>query len=192
MAFNCREEDIQRLVTATSMKRVTTLKHLGLRINNNGELTHEDNIEPIKIAMDNIADSMSTATCTPLGRSIYAKFLLSSRYLHKIQNFSFSQIQLSNLRSTILKLTWTRHRVGTDSSSTRTHIASDRVAQPLSMGGLSVPDPLIQSQALKFSWVRKIVSPDTRLFWLRLLEHNLGIPLSYPSLSVSSHSSYCI
>ena len=182
MAFNCREEDIQRLVTVTRMKRVTTLKHLGLRINNNGELTHADNIEPIQTAMDNIADSMTTTTCTPLGRSIYAKYLLSSLYLHKIQNFSFTQIQLSNLRNTILKLTWTRHRVGTDSSSTRTHIASDRVAQPLSMGGLSVPDPLIQSQALKFSWVRKMVSPDTSLVWVRLLEHNLG-EIRRPNLS---------
>ena len=30
MAFNCREADVQRLVAATSMKRVTTLKHLGI------------------------------------------------------------------------------------------------------------------------------------------------------------------
>lgn len=173
MAFNCREADVQRLVTATSMKRVTTLKHLGLRINNNGELSHMENIQPIKDAMDNIADSLSTTTCTPLGRSLYAKFLLSSRYLHKIQNFSFSQQQLSDLRSTVLRLTWTRHRIGTDTSSTRTHIASDRVSQSLSMGGLAVPDPLIQAQALKFSWARKLMKPDTRLVWVRLLEHHL-------------------
>ena len=182
MAFNCREDDVQRLVTSTGMKRVTTLKHLGLRINNNGELSHIDNIEPIKAAMETIADSLSTATCTPLGRSLYAKFLLSSRYLHRIQNFSFSELQLSNLRTTILKLTWTRHRVGTDTSSTRIHIANDRVAQPLSMGGLSVPDPLIQSQALKFSWVRKIMNPNTRLVWVRMLERQL-VEIRRPNLS---------
>ena len=32
-SINCNEDDIQILVAATGMRRVTTLKHLGLKIN---------------------------------------------------------------------------------------------------------------------------------------------------------------
>ena len=170
LAINCNPDDVARLIAATNMKSVTTLKHLGLLINSDGLVTHEDNIVPIQNAMDKIADSLSTVSATPLGRSIYAKFLLSSRYLHKIQNFDFTPQQLDDLRTTVLRLTWTRHRIGTDTSSSRVHIANARVAQPVGFGGLSVPDPNIQTKALRFTWARKFLSIDPQLTWVRLLE----------------------
>ena len=174
MAINCNEAEVTRLIQATNMQRVTTLKHLGLLINENGILSHDDNIAPVQTAMENIANSFNTLSSTPLGRSLYAKFLLSSRYLHKIQNFSFSTHELASLRNSVLRLTWTRHRVSTDSSSTRVHIANDRVAQPLGYGGLSIPDPHIQTQALKLSWVRKFQKLDHNLAWTKILEFNLA------------------
>ena len=94
MALNCHAPDIQRIVQQTSMKRVNVMKHLGPKISSSGELSYDDNIAPVQAALDKIADSLSTTTSTPLGRSLYAKFLLSSRYLYKIQNFSFTDNQL--------------------------------------------------------------------------------------------------
>jgi hypothetical protein len=173
MAINCSEIEVQRLILATNMRRVTTLKHLGLLINDEGLLSHADNIAPVQAAMEKIADSFTTVSSTPLGRSLYAKFLLSSRYLHKIQNFDFTALQLEELRKSVLRLTWTRHRIGTDTSSSRVHIANNRVAQPLGYGGLSLPDPIIQSQALRLTWVRKFQALDPRLTWTRLLESQL-------------------
>ena len=182
MAVGCQEEDIRRLINETGMKRVDTLKHLGLLIDENGLLPHVSNIGPIQNAMDKIADTLSTSTSTPLGRSLYAKFLLSSRYLHKIQNFNFNHQQLKDLRDTVLRLTWTRHRIGADSPTVRTHIANDRVAQPLRMGGLSIPDPIIQSQAIKLSWARKLLENNQKLTWVKILEHNL-CEINRPNIS---------
>ena len=34
LEMNCREEDAERLATGTQMRRVQTLKHLGLHIEN--------------------------------------------------------------------------------------------------------------------------------------------------------------
>ena len=97
MAFNCCEQNIQSLFNETNMIRVTTLKHLGLRISDDGTLIHNDNIAPVQNAMDKIADSSTTSTSTPLGKAIYAKFRLSSRYLHKIKNLSFLHQQLTSV-----------------------------------------------------------------------------------------------
>ena len=105
MVLNCHAPDIQRIVQQTGMKRVIVMKHLGLKILISGELAYDDNIAPVQAATDKIADSLSNTTSTSLGRSLYAKFLLSSRYLHKIQNFSFTDNQLLGMRSTILRLT---------------------------------------------------------------------------------------
>ena len=173
MAINCNHEDIRRIVNETGMKKVNSIRHLGLIINEDGELTHEANIAPIQNAMDRIADSLSTNSSTPLGRAIYAKFLLASRYLHKIQNFDFTEVQIQDLRKAVLRLTWTRHRMGTDSSSTRVHIANGRVAQPYGYGGLSLPDPQIQYQALKLCWARKFSRVNTQVIWSRILEEML-------------------
>ena len=67
MAINCNEAC---LIQATNMRRVTTLKHLGLLINENGILSHKDNIAPVQTAMENIANSFNTLSSTPLGRSL--------------------------------------------------------------------------------------------------------------------------
>ena len=116
LAINCILVDVARLIDAINMRSFTTLKHLGLLINSDGYVMYEHNIVPIQNAMDKIANSLSTVSATPLGCSIYAKFLLSSSYLHKIQNFDFTPQQLDDLRASVLRLTWT-HRVGRDTSS---------------------------------------------------------------------------
>ena len=56
LAINCNPDDVARLIDATNMRSVTTLKHLGLLINSDGLVTYEDNIVPIQNAMDKIAD----------------------------------------------------------------------------------------------------------------------------------------
>ena len=174
MAINCNEQDVQRLIDATQMKRVHAIKHLGLVIDEDGNLPHEHNIAPVQNAMLRVADSLDTVTATPLGRSIYAKFLLASRYIHKIQNFTFTDDQLTRLRDSVLKATWTRHRIGTDTQSRRTHIANRRVSQPLAFGGLALPHPQTQTQAMKFAWIRKFNTANRSLTWVKLLEIQLS------------------
>lgn len=174
LPVNCREDDIVRLLAATNMKRVTVLKHLGIHIDSNGNLPHDKNIAPLQQAMEKISDSYNSSLSSPLGRSIYAKFLLSSKYLHRIQNFHFSDSQLEELRKTVLKLTWTRARPQDDTHTIRVHIANDRVAQPLFYGGLSVPDPVIQSRSLTFAWARKFCKPNHSLSWTSMLESLLA------------------
>ena len=182
LAINCNPIETQRLANVTGMEQVRVLKHLGLKINSEGRLTHQDNILPVMNAMERIADSLSTSTATPLGRAIYARSLLTSKYLHRIQNYNFHENELTELRRSVLELTWTRHRVGTDTSSTRVHIAGSRVAQPLSKGGLGVPDPIIQTQSLKLAWIRKLANFDDRLWWAKLLEHRLD-HINRPSIA---------
>ena len=117
--------DITRLLAAINIKRVTTLKHLGIHIYCNGNLPHDKNIAPLQQTMSKISDSLNSSLASPLGRSIYAKFLLNSKYLHRIQNFHFTDIQLEELRKAVLKLTWTRARPQDDAHSVRVHIAQD-------------------------------------------------------------------
>ena len=64
LAINCREDDISRLEGATQMKRVQTLKHLGLIINEEGTLPRERNIDPIVKTMKGIAKLLNTVTST--------------------------------------------------------------------------------------------------------------------------------
>ena len=68
------------------MKRVQTLKHLGLMINEEGMLPRERNIDPIVDTMRGIAKTLNTVTSKPLGRALYAKYLIASKYIHRIQN----------------------------------------------------------------------------------------------------------
>ena len=44
IAINCDEGDINEFVARTGMKRVQKLKHLWVWINEDGEITEEDNI----------------------------------------------------------------------------------------------------------------------------------------------------
>ena len=98
LAINCNNADIGNLIQQTGMKRVNTLKHLGVHIDNQGNLPHDKNILPLTNIMEKIADSFNSSMCTPLGRSIYAKYLLGSKYLHRVQNFVYSEDQLKVLR----------------------------------------------------------------------------------------------
>ena len=173
LTVNCNEDEVARLIDTTGMKRVNTLKHLGLHIDADGSLPHDKNIAPLLRTMDSLADSFNSNLSTPLGRSIYAKFILCSKYLHRIQNFHFTNQQLEELRDAALRLTWTRSRPGEDNTSIRVHIANNRVAQPLFHGGLSVPDPVIQSKSLSFSWARKFCTPNENLLWVKLLNSTL-------------------
>ena len=174
MAINCDEQEVARLIEATQMQRVHKIKHLGIIIDENGDLPHEDNIIPVQNAMLRIADSLDTVTSTPLGRAIYAKFLLASRYVHKLQNYTFSEEQLLRLREAVLQVTWTRHRIGSDTQSKRVHIANSRVSQPLSFGGLSLPHPQMQSKTIKFAWIRKFRTANRTLTWVKILELQLA------------------
>ena len=170
LAFNCNENHIQDLAQQTQMKRVQVLKHLGLKINRFGKLAVDDNITPILNTMRKIADSFNTNLSTPLGRAIYAKFLLSSRYIHKIQNYVFSEQNLDELWNVVRIMTWTRARPKSNNSSIRVHIAKDRVAQPMEFGGLALSDPKHQVKSLTFAWVRKFTMPDLRLVWIQILD----------------------
>ena len=84
------------------------------------------------------AETYNTALSTPLGRAIWAKYLISSKYLRRIQNAVFSEEHLVSLREAALLLTWTRARPQDDSYAARTHIANSRVSQPPQFGGLSL------------------------------------------------------
>ena len=92
------------------------------------------------------------------------------RYLHKVQNYNISHEQLSNLCDAVLKLKWSRHRMGADTTSSHVHITHSRVAQPLSSGGLVVPEPHIQSKALRLICAHKLRSPNQQLTWVRILK----------------------
>ena len=110
--------DIDRLVNVTGMKHTNVLKHLGLHISPDGSLSHQDNIEPLRQVMIKTAETYNTALSTPLGRSIWAKYLISSKYIHRIQNAVYSEEQLVSLREAALLLTWTRARIHDDSNLT--------------------------------------------------------------------------
>ena len=60
--------------------------------------------------------------------------------------------------------------MGTDQSSIKTHLANNRTSQPLRYGGLAFPDPIIQTQALNFSWARKLQNSSSDLSWVKLIE----------------------
>ena len=47
--------------------------------------------------MKGIAKTLSTVTSMPLGRALYAKYLIASKYIHRIQNYDFSHDELKSL-----------------------------------------------------------------------------------------------
>ena len=169
LTINCDENDIQRLLDATSMKRVRQLKHLGLIINERGEMEYETNFAPLTENMSTIAQQYNTSQSSPLGRAIYAKYLLSSKYIHRLQNCTLDGDQLATLRENALLMTWTRSRPNDDTNGYRVHIAQDRVSQPPRFGGLGVPDPLVQMRSIRFGWARKFLSANPQLSWFKIL-----------------------
>ena len=62
MTINCNEADIQSLIDATGIKRVQQLKHLGLIINTEGEVSHETNIAPIERSYRSIIQHIPVLT----------------------------------------------------------------------------------------------------------------------------------
>ena len=77
------------------------------------------------------------------------------------------------LRETMHRLTGSRHRIDSDTSSSRVHIAHNRVAQPLTYGDPAVSDPLIQTSALRFIMACKFRNPNPQLTWVQILEEQL-------------------
>ena len=173
MTVGCSQANIDRLINESGMQHVRVMKILGVKINEQGEAPYEHNIAPIQDKMNQVANSFNSTLATPLGRSVYAKYLLSSRYIHRIQNSVYTEEQLCGLKEAVLNLTWTRARPREDSFSKRVHISNKIVSQPLYYGGLSIPDPMIQSTALRFSWVRRFKCKD-RMVWRILLEKLLS------------------
>lgn len=66
------------------------------------------------------------------------------------------------------------HEPGTDTITRRVHKANDRAEQPLRFGGLAIPDPSIQVQALRFSWARRFKNQNSRMSWYRVLESEIA------------------
>ena len=120
--------------------------------------------------MYSIANGFNTNMSTPLGRALYAKYLLCSRYLHVIQNYIFTEHQFDEFWKVIRLMTWTRARPKLNTHSTRVHISQHRVSQPLRFGGLSIPHPVIQNKSLMLSWARKFKSPNEKLVWVQYVK----------------------
>ena len=155
LAVNCDEGMIDYLVSQTGMKRVQKLKHLGVWINEDGDATEEDNIMPVLETIRGIEKRFNTAGSSPIGRVLYAKFLLGQRYVHRLQNVELSDDMAEELCKVMRKMTWTRARMTDNQVGMRTHIARDRVAQPVRYGGLSLTNPVHQNVSIRLSWLRK-------------------------------------
>ena len=155
LAINCDEGMINHLVSQTGMKRVQSMKNLGTWINENGEATEEENIIPVLETIKGIERRFNTAGSSPIGRVLYAKFLLGQRYVHRLQNVGLSDDLAEELCKVLRKMTWTRARMTDNQVGMRTHIARDRVAQPVRFGGLALTNPVHQNISIRLSWIRK-------------------------------------
>ena len=47
---------------------------------------------------------------TPIGKAIYVKYLMSSRYVHVIQNMYITDKEAEKLRESAIKMAWTKSR----------------------------------------------------------------------------------
>ena len=77
MTVNCDQEAVDRLLALTGMKQVQQMKNLGVIIHQSGEAREVDNIRPVVEKMSHIAERYSMVGSTPIGRALYATFLLS-------------------------------------------------------------------------------------------------------------------
>merc|ERR1712030_53541 len=73
-------------------------------------LEYDTNFAPIQGSMERIAEQYTTSQSSPLGRAIYAKYLLASKYIHRMQNAVLGEHILNELHDTIINMTWTRAR----------------------------------------------------------------------------------
>merc|ERR1711994_130568 len=110
MTVNCEQDLVDELIRRTGMKLVTKARHLGLTIENTGELKKEDNLKPIIEKMNQTNSVYNTSLATPIGRSLYAKFLLGSRYVHVMSSRATEEEEMKQLRESVLKMTWTKSR----------------------------------------------------------------------------------
>ena len=155
MTVNCNEREIAQLVAETQMKHVTQMKHLGVTISDEGEVGEEQNIQPIIEKMEEISNQYRTSGSTPIGRSLYATFLLCQRYVHRLQNTVLTEQARKDMKSAIHAMIWTKGRYAEEQAGYRSHIAENRLRQPYKYGGLSVPEPSMQSVTIRMGWLRK-------------------------------------
>ena len=155
MAVKCDQNIVNDLIQATGMRLVHKTKHLGVVVDENGVVQADDNIKPIQEKIGKLVNTYSTSLSTPIGRSLYAKYLLSSRYVHVTMNRIMDTEEARKLKKSLTQMTWTKNG-GNEPPSHRVHIAKDRVAQKPKFGGLDVPDPATQNKALRFAWARSI------------------------------------
>ena len=170
IAMNCDEESVVELTRRTGMKRVQKMKHLGVWINEEGEATEEDNLKPICEHMEGLVKRYATSGSTPIGRSLYAKFLLGQRYVHRLQNTLISEEMAEEMSGLLRRMTWTRTRMTDGQVGVRTHIAKGRVNQPVSYGGLSLPDPKHQNLAIRLTWIRKFGIEYSDQGWYKVVQ----------------------
>ena len=76
---NITQQSIDYIVRATGMKKISKMKHLGVIIKSNEEVTYEDNILPIETAIRQIIHTLSLSTLNPIERSLFSRFLLTSK-----------------------------------------------------------------------------------------------------------------
>ena len=89
---NMTQQNIDYIVRAACMKKVSKMKCLGVIIKSNGEVTYEDNILPIETAIRQIICTLFSLTYTPIRRSLFSRFLLSSKYIHRLHCMSDAAI----------------------------------------------------------------------------------------------------
>ena len=99
------QQDIDHIVRATGMKKVSKMKHLGVVINSNGEVKYEDNILPIENAIRQIIQTLSTSISTPIGRALFSRFLLASKYIHRLHCMSNAE-DFTDLQKLITSQVW--------------------------------------------------------------------------------------
>ena len=174
LPVNCSNEILEPLVQQSGMKLVQETRHLGININAQGLLLRESNVQPILDKLEQIANRYSTCLSTPIGRALYAKFLLGSRYVHLTMNRHMNHEEAQEFRESILQMTWTKCGSRQDGgASHRVHISKKIVAQGRLHGGLSVPDPQIQNASLRIAWARKF-QDDEHMTWYLLLNRLLS------------------
>ena len=186
MSINCDPTVVLDVLNQTGMKHVIQFKHLGVFIDNRGRATYEDNIRPLEASLRGLINSFSTSQSTPLGRSLYAKFLLASKYVHRLQCCVFEDEEATELKRLVVSATWTRVRWGEQEASRRTHIASARVNQKIKFGGLAVSDPHIQNISIRFFWARRFIEHESHntTTWKIILE---GILAEHGRPSIGLH-----
>ena len=172
LAINCTPECIQAL-SETGMKHVQRMKHLGVIIEQNGDVLEEQNFAPIVEKMESIATRFRMAGSSPIGRALYAKFLLGSRYVHRLQNGMLGERIQKQITEAMLYMTWTKARMNEEATGYRVHIAKARVMQPPSFGGLHLPSPQVQNTTLRMLWLKRFKEEFGTQGWYKILSWEL-------------------